>query len=479
MTNVRRLIELGVVPPLAKELVAQIGGGGGGEGQSGAPAALWAADLKRLGTPPGVMTSPPSITVGAHNAVSAITGAANATVSIGPTDSKLTWPGVAPNIYSTGYYSGDRAGKRVRFRFTGRRFEIRFSSVFGDGPSVLVNGDYVSASLFPAGMRYNGNHLLLYDFGANTLTNYAVNAGIAAGGSGYAIGDEVTLAGGTNTTPAVIKVLNVSSGAIVAAAIKTVGSYSAVPSNAVAQASTTGTGTGATFNMVWSKNNTTRAVRDIEIILPRNSGFGGINIDTNDDVTPWPELAFAPKLVIAGDSYVQGNFSDHIGGAFPRRLAYRLGLQDRLVQYGTSGRGYTVAGNLFSSDEAGIIAEAPDIVGIFLGLNDVAGGPAVTAAATTSIQNLMAALPKALFVVTSPWFETGNTNTLAIQAAVTAQTDQSRIRFLDLTATGLYDRSTTAVGTICSDNLHPTQQGHDQIADHLAPLFAQSIASLV
>lgn len=443
------------------------------------PIKRWARDFRRLGAAPVAMASPPTITVGAHNAVSAITGAANGTVSIGPLDSKLTWCGVAPNVYTTGYYGGDRAGKRVRFRFTGRRFEIRLSSTYGDGPSVLVNGEFVSTSLFPAGQRYNGNHLLLYDFGANTLTNYAVNAGIAAGGSGYAIGDEVTLAGGTNTTAAVVKVLNVSSGAIVAAAIKTPGSYSALPSNAVAQASTTGTGTGATFNMVWSKNNTTRAVRDIEIILPRNSGFGGLNIETNDDVTAWPELAFAPKLMIAGDSYVQGNFSDHIGGAFPRRMAYRLGLQDRLVQYGTSGRGYTVPGNLFSSDEAGIIAEAPDIVGIFLGLNDVAGGPAVTASATASISNLMTALPNTLFVVSSPWFETGNTNTLAIQAAVAAQADQTRIQYFDLTVPNIFDRNSTGAGTICSDNLHPTQQGHDQIADHTAPLFAQSILAMV
>lgn len=74
---------------------------------------------------------------------------------------------------------------------------------------------------------------------------------IATAGSGYAVGDTITLAGGTFSTATVLTVDSVSGGAITAASITTAGRYSVDPTNDVAQGATSGGGTGAEFTMTY------------------------------------------------------------------------------------------------------------------------------------------------------------------------------------------------------------------------------------
>lgn len=87
---------------------------------------------------------------------------------------------------------------------------------------------------------------------------------VAAGGTGYAVGDEITLETGYDQgeapigAPARIRVLTVAAGAILTVEIITSvldstvgGSYFAVQTNPVAQGETTGSGTGATFNLTF------------------------------------------------------------------------------------------------------------------------------------------------------------------------------------------------------------------------------------
>ena len=77
-------------------------------------------------------------------------------------------------------------------------------------------------------------------------------AALATGGTGYAIGDEIVLAGGTNSYPAIVKVATVSGSAILTVTRVVAGIYTVTPTAPVAQASTTGAGTGATFTPSWS-----------------------------------------------------------------------------------------------------------------------------------------------------------------------------------------------------------------------------------
>jgi hypothetical protein len=73
---------------------------------------------------------------------------------------------------------------------------------------------------------------------------------VATGGTGYAVGDTITLAGGTFMTPAQVQVQSVGAGgAITGALVVTVNGYYTANPTTFTQASTTGAGTGATFNL--------------------------------------------------------------------------------------------------------------------------------------------------------------------------------------------------------------------------------------
>ncbi|WP_435018492.1 phage tail protein [Tundrisphaera sp. TA3] len=72
------------------------------------------------------------------------------------------------------------------------------------------------------------------------------SATVAAGGSGYSVGNQINLAGG-----AVLTVATVSSGAVTGVTVTTPGSYGTPPANPVPQSSTSGSGTGATFNLTF------------------------------------------------------------------------------------------------------------------------------------------------------------------------------------------------------------------------------------
>jgi len=91
-------------------------------------------------------------------------------------------------------------------------------------------------------------------------TNYTAQAaGIVAQGTGYTVNDVLTVSGGTGTA-AQITVTAVSGGAITGARVTTAGSYSVLPSNPVSV--TGGTGSGATFGMIWQQATTSYTVNN-------------------------------------------------------------------------------------------------------------------------------------------------------------------------------------------------------------------------
>lgn len=75
-------------------------------------------------------------------------------------------------------------------------------------------------------------------------------ATVAAGGTGYAVGNTINLANGV-----VLTVATVTSGAVATTTITNSGSFpgapATLPTNPQAQVSTSGSGTGATFNLTW------------------------------------------------------------------------------------------------------------------------------------------------------------------------------------------------------------------------------------
>lgn len=99
-------------------------------------------------------------------------------------------------------------------------------------------------------------------------------AAVAVGGTGYAVGDIITLASGLTTNPPIgapaqLEVLTAPAGVVATVRVLTQindsllpagGSYFAIQSNPVAQGSTTGSGMGATFNLTFGPKGQQRVI---------------------------------------------------------------------------------------------------------------------------------------------------------------------------------------------------------------------------
>ena len=101
---------------------------------------------------------------------------------------------------------------------------------------------------------YDEALLRLLDLATN---DNAVAVAINAGGTGYVIGDILTVTGGTiiNSLVTTLEVTSVAAGVIDGIRIFNTGAYSAQPGNPVSH--TGGTGTGATFNLTFEVQNWT------------------------------------------------------------------------------------------------------------------------------------------------------------------------------------------------------------------------------
>lgn len=100
------------------------------------------------------------------------------------------------------------------------------------------------------------------------------SAAVASGGTGYAVGDQITLPVGLNTNPpigapAILQVTAETAGVITAVDVLTQvnnadppqgGSYFAQQTNPVPQGTTTGSGTGATFNLTYGSPSAQRVI---------------------------------------------------------------------------------------------------------------------------------------------------------------------------------------------------------------------------
>ena len=82
-----------------------------------------------------------------------------------------------------------------------------------------------------------------------TVGMQGITTTLNSGGSGYAIGDTITLTGGTFSQAVVLTVATLSGSAVATFTTSVAGTYTVLPSNPVAQGSTSGSGSGATFNI--------------------------------------------------------------------------------------------------------------------------------------------------------------------------------------------------------------------------------------
>jgi hypothetical protein len=89
---------------------------------------------------------------------------------------------------------------------------------------------------------------------ASCTLQLASISSIASGGTGYTVGNTLTVSGGTSTTAVQLTVTTVSAGVITAVSVANFGNYTAAPTNPASV--TGGTGSGATFNLSFGINAT-------------------------------------------------------------------------------------------------------------------------------------------------------------------------------------------------------------------------------
>jgi hypothetical protein len=196
---------------------------------------------------------------------------------------------------------------------------IKFATGTSGSPSVTFGSDTKSG---------------LYSVAANELGLVANSLGVivnatastasgaptpSAAGSGYVVGDQITLTGGTFLVAVTVQVATLSGSGVATVTLVEGGRYTAIPGNPVAQGSTTGSGTGATFTVTWS---TVLAVTDLSNnqlwqILGATAFFKNNIVNANSingflgsgGVTAYnlANSAISPNLVMVNGTLVQSN----------------------------------------------------------------------------------------------------------------------------------------------------------------------------
>ena len=150
----------------------------------------------------------------------------------------------------------------------------------------------------------------------NVQTIGASAATVSSGGtSGFAVGDTITLSGGSYVTPTILKVTSVSSGVVTGVTIQAAGTYTTAPSNPVSQGGTSGAGVGTcTFTMTYGvvtgisvKTNGTYTVTPSNPVAVTGGGGSSATFNLDFSVSslvtitnPGSNYTTAPTVTITG-----------------------------------------------------------------------------------------------------------------------------------------------------------------------------------
>lgn len=180
----------------------------------------------------------------------------------------------------------------------------------------LVDGHLDVTAVAAAGSQYTFNNV-----------NVATVA-IQAAGTGYRVGDLLTVTGGTSAQRSArvyVSAVNPSTGAVTGVAVDDPGVYGALPANPAA--TTGGTGSGATVNLT---GGTSQAFKVGDLVLAAgfsvaaNNGVKTVATATDNNVTVGEALAdeAAPpadaQLRTVGHRFVAGDLNITLNGKLPR-----------------------------------------------------------------------------------------------------------------------------------------------------------------
>lgn len=125
-------------------------------------------------------------------------------------------------------------------------------------------------------------HVLMSKVVYDCLVNaHVVGVAVNAGGSGYTVGDEVTISGGTAVFAARAVVTSVAAGVVDGVRVRSAGVYTTLPDSSAAAATTGGTGSGLTLDLT------------VDASYSATPSAGGSGYAVGDVVTPSGGTLFA------------------------------------------------------------------------------------------------------------------------------------------------------------------------------------------
>jgi lysophospholipase L1-like esterase len=221
--------------------------------------------------------------------------------------------------------------------------------------------------------------------------------------------------------------------------------------------------------------------------LDKYMEFGGITVGANYCV--WPAAIDSPRLMLVGDSYIDGTGATAFMTGLARQVGQRLGVPDSWAN-GEGGLGYVKPGSLSGKNAAAKLADdvfayEPDWVVVCLGANDVdQDAIAVRNNAAQYFAQLLAGLPYAGVTVIGPWRAPGLNPPAAIESAIgqaaTAQTEAVAAKRIHYVST--YEQNWQQVAGwagapsgsgnsnihVGADKVHAVQAGHDYLGARVA-----------
>lgn len=397
---------------------------------------------------------------------------------------------------TSGVKSPSSSPVRVRFATDAEKFDLGFYDAAFSQFNLIVDGKLVKRSKALTFTNTGNYRYVTVDFGTNVTTyqKTQVSVGSIVGGTGHAVGDIITMnggSGGAGGSPVTFKVTQVSSGVIVNVDIQFEGAYTSLPTGTLTQASTTGSGTGFTcaatfFNPVHS----TRKLRNIELIYSEPAYFVGIVLPsaaTNWVVTKYKANPLAPRFAFIGDSITIGTYIQYGAAHMGASIAQRLNVWDKMIISGNGGTGWsTTNGTSANWAHANRLQDYLDYdadVYVFIGSQNDAGKSAATIKADieTVLNHILTNKPKALIVGIGNILGDSTTLCNDIQAGFESTNiiDSRRVRFIN-NHTPLKWLPSSALGswTCTNDLAHLSPQGLDLFANIAAEHIYQAVCEM-
>lgn len=206
------------------------------------------------------------------NAVAVTGGTVNNTAIGGTTPAAGTFTTLIGGGGSANYeqITGGATGKAVQFQSLGSDAAVSLAIqskgtgaidlAAGSSGVNISNGDTVTAITITSGGSYSVVPTVTISApttagGVQATGSVAMqltsSSTVSAAGTGYAIGDTITLSGGTFTQVAVLTVATLSGSGVATFTVTTSGTYTALPSNPISTTSS-GAGTGFRLTGVWT-----------------------------------------------------------------------------------------------------------------------------------------------------------------------------------------------------------------------------------